>query len=467
MARGWCPMKRPDVTTTWPLLGVLLLLPACGDDAGGTAGGGTEGEGGDNPVAGPDPHGNQCGNTVKGWQTSCFVQDVTAASSAWGAVPGAPPVGGYTGRSLCCEGAPSEETADGGCESICVLEACEAALLDHLAHCETCSWSNCGFDMSKCLQGGTHTQTMACLTPIGLYSYDLTIACSAFNNELRHPDGTFEFLEQPTNHPNNDPPICQPVGGLGHSPPRGLGQYTATESDGTLARVTWSISDTGGQQQSDALDVRLEYGLTPCAVSTNDCVELAALELTIPTTQALGLTITNARLEVVSVTGAPVLERGQHFRFADGALGVLVQASVDGMPVVLTGRNVGNIDGWVAPAGDQLSLSGLRFEFQDGVITAALEIEIQGRYLARRPNAQITGSTPPASCDEPVAWLATSWDDDHDPLTHTWWVRGVGSFSGPLLEVVLPPGDYDVTLISQDPSGLFDGTSLRYSRRCQ
>lgn len=144
-----------------------------------------------------------------------------------------------------------------------------------------------------------------------------------------------------------------------------------------------------------------------------------------------------------------------------------MQAHVNGFPLVLTGTNVGSPSGRVSPEGDQFSLSGLRFEFADSVIAAALEIEIQGHYDARRPNAQITRSTAPESCKEPVTLLATSWDSDQDPLTHSWWVRDVGSFTGPLLEVVLPAGEHDVMLTARDPSGLVDSTNLRYARTCR
>lgn len=63
--------------------------------------------------------------------------------------------------------------------------------------------------------------------------------------------------------------------------------------------------------------------------------------------------------------------------------------------------------------------------------------------------------------------LATSWDNDQDPLTHTWWVRDIGSFTGPLLEVVLPAGEHDVMLTARDPSGLVHSTNLRYARTCR
>ena len=62
---------------------------------------------------------------------------------------------------------------------------------------------------------------------------------------------------------------------------------------------------------------------------------------------------------------------------------------------------------------------------------------------------------------------ACSSDDDGDELTHAWWVRDVGTFSGPLLELTVPAGDYDVMLTSTEPSGLFDTQLVRYSRKCQ
>jgi hypothetical protein len=188
-----------------PCLGLWLLVPACGDDGGGDSGGdggetgseadasgtggeaddGADDESGDGPDPGPPPdaYGDECGSDVYGWQTRCMVQDVTAVASDRGEIPGAPVVGDHTGRSLCCEGNPSIATADAGCEGICRLEVCEAARLDHMNGCNTCLWWDCGFDMSNCLQGGTHGQTRARFAPLGIHGYDLTAACSAFSNE--------------------------------------------------------------------------------------------------------------------------------------------------------------------------------------------------------------------------------------------------------------------------------------------
>jgi hypothetical protein len=134
---------------------------------------------------------------------------------------------------------------------------------------------------------------------------------------------------------------------------------------------------------------------------------------------------------------------------------------------VLGGANVGSPSGRLSPAGDQFSISGLRFEYADTMVEAALEIDIQGQYDARRPTAQITRVAAPERCDEPMSLLATSWDADQDPLTHTWWVRGIGSFSGPLLELPLPAGEHTVMLTSGDASRLFDSETLRYTRVCR
>jgi hypothetical protein len=477
-------MLQFDETTMWPLVGLLLLLPACGDDGGGGSsggGGGTDGDGGGtggdadsgaddesgDPIPDPDPLGEQCGSDVLGWETRCLVEELEAITSDRGEIPGVPATGEHTQRALCCEGQPSVETADAGCHGYCMLELCEAALADHISRCNSCLVKNCGFDMTNCLAGGAHNQIFACADPLGGNSYTLTTSCSAINNEQRNPDGTFFFLQQPLNDTLDDPDICQPTGNLEHDPPRGLGQFTASAGDGTVARLNWSLADMSGEESSDDLEVLFQYGIMPCAAPSSDCLELTALELSLPTTSAMGMTITRARLSVVAVEDAPVLERGERFSYPEGAIGVLMQAHVNGFPLVLTGTNVGSPSGRVSPEGDQFSLSGLRFEFIDSVITAALEIEIQGQYDARRPNAQITKSTAPESCDEPVTLLATSWDGDQDALTHTWWVRDVGSFTGPLLEVLLPAGEHDVMLTSQDPSGLVDRAALRYARTCR
>jgi hypothetical protein len=472
-----------------PCAGLLLfvIVIGCGDDSGGDSGGGggtgeadTGGEGeaeggegaddesGEPPENEPDEDGDRCGTDIHGWQTRCMVEDVTASTSDQGSIPGAPAIGAHTGRTLCCEGNPPVATADAGCDAICRLEVCEAARLHHMSRCDACGPFDCGFDMSKCLGGGTHLQTVVCAEPLQWpVWYDLTASCSAFNNELRNPDGSFDFLEQPDNVVGNDPPTCEPADDLGYDPPRGLGQYKGSASDGTVARVTWSMADAGGEEQTEELYVRFEYAIVPCAAVSNACLQLTALEVTLPTTQVLGMTITNARLAVISVAEAPVMERGDHFHFSDGSMRVSVQAHVDGIPLALSGWNTGQPRGRLSPAGDQLSLDDLRFEFEDSMITAALEIGIQGHYDARRPNAQITHVTAPESCAEPVTLLATSWDDDGDALVHEWWIEGVGVLSGALVEVVLPAGEHDVRLTSFDPSGLFDHDTLRYVRMCQ
>lgn len=465
-----------------PCLGLVLLLPACRNDGGGDSGGdgGTDGAGtggdgddgaddesggGDPP--GPNENGGHCGSDVYGWQTICMVQAATSWAGDKGQIPGAPVDGDGTDRRLCCEGSPSVATADTGCESICQLEICEAARLDHMNRCHSCGPWDCGFNMSDCLAGGAHTQVVTCVSPLQVpYSYTLTASCSAFNNETRNPDGSFGFLEDP-NIPHNDPPICNPPSNLEHDPPRGLGQYKGSQSDGTVARVTWAMGEAGGEEHSDELDVLFQYAIIPCTAPSNQCLQLAALELTLPTTEVLGMTLTHARLTVISVAEAPMMERGDHFRFSEGSIRVLMQAYVDGFPLVLSGWNAGTPRGRLSPAGDQFSFTNLRFELEDSVITAALELDLHGQYDARRPNAQITHVTAPTSCDEPITLLATSWDDDQDPLTHTWWFRDIGTFSGPTVEVVLPAGEHDVMLTSFDPSGLFGSETLRYARTCQ
>lgn len=227
------------------------------------------------------------------------------------------------------------------------------------------------------------------------------------------------------------------------------------------------MGDVSGEERSEDLDVSFEYGIVPCVAPTAECMELTALELALPATSRLGMSITRARLSVVAIEEAPMLERGEHFRFSEGALRVLMQVYVDGVPLVLEATNVGSPSGRLSPGGDQFSISGLRFEYVDSVVQAALEIDIQGQYDARRPTAQITRVSAPERCDEPVSLLATSWDADQDALTHTWWVRDMGSFSGPLLELPLPAGEHTVMLTSGDGTGLFDTETLPYARVCR
>lgn len=91
-----------------------------------------------------------------------------------------------------------------------------------------------------------------------------------------------------------------------------------------------------------------------------------------------------------------------------------------------------------------------------------IDVMVKWPHSAERANLSA-----PERCDEPVSLLATSHDADQDPLTHTWWVRGVGTFSGPLLELPLPAGEHTVMLTTADGTGLFDSETLRYARVCQ
>ena len=180
---------------------------------------GADDESGDPPVPDPDPHGDQCGGDVLGWETECLVQDVIGEASDRGEIPGLPPEGGSTIRRLCCEGQPSIEEADTGCHGYCMLEACEVALVDHLNRCQSCALPSCGFDMTDCLAGGAHDQLVACLSPAQFpFNYTLTTSCTAINNQVRNPDGSFGFFEQPLNDPMNDPKICGLPENFEHEP---------------------------------------------------------------------------------------------------------------------------------------------------------------------------------------------------------------------------------------------------------
>lgn len=405
---------------------------------------------------------------VFGWETPCLVADRVVMASDRGEIPGVTPSGALTTRPLCCEGSPSVTTADQGCEDICILEACEAARIDHINRCTKCGAFNCGFDMSDCLSSPQSVQTVICLEPLTLpHQYTLTAVCSAFNNQGRNDDGSFLFLQHPVNNIDDDPLFCNGPEGQGVKPPRGLGQFSVREGAGSVALVTWTLEDLDGEEQSDQIDAHLEYGVIPCSTTMGNCVELASLVLTLPTTQVLGMTVANASLQVISVEEAPEIAAGGSIQYSEGALGILLRAQVDGTPLILAGYNSGNVSGLLAPEDDVFSLTGLRFEFDDGVISAMLEADVHGHYEVRAPTAEITLMPPSPICSDPVTFLATSWDPDLDIMSHRWWIEDVGTFHGSDLEVALGPGAYTIVLTTEDSTGSWDTETLYYTRSCQ
>lgn len=421
----------------------------------------------DNPGDQPDAHGDQCGSDVFGWETPCFINSATVQKSQNGNTQDIPvPFTDATHGQLCCEGKPSIATADQGCEDICMREACEAARIDHMSQCDACGPWDCGFDMSNCLAGGSHDQTIACLWPLGVGQYTLTVECDAMNNAVRNEDGSFNWIEDP-NDTSNDRDLCNTPMNLEHDTFGALAQYSGSSSTGTTARVEWSLGASGGIESADEVDVEFGYGLVPCNGLDDLCLSVRTLKLSLPTTEVLGMTITGAQLIATSFQREPTIERGEDFSFPAESIEVILRAEVDGNLLVLTGHNMDTATGQLAPAGDSFSLSDLRFGFEDSILSATLEVNIQGGYDEHAPTALIQRMAAPSACAEPVVFAAASYDADDEPLEHRWWVPGMGSFSGPLLEVALPAAQSRVVLTSFDPSGRFDIEGLTYTRSCQ
>lgn len=175
----------------------------------------------------------------------------------------------------------------------------------------------------------------------------------------------------------------------------------------------------------------------------------------------------NLHLFVEQVAPASPLSASGAFSFGAGTLRATLSVIVDGVPLVITGYNEGRASGVVLPRAGMATLTNLVFTFGDGVVAADLELNINGTYVRRAPEALIKVVESPTTCGMPVTFEAASIDLDGEALTHLWWVPPWFLGTGNLLDATLPPGSYHVYLTSIDPTGRFDSTALEHVRSCQ
>lgn len=446
---------------------LLSLVLGCS-----TADGLDTGSGGDTGGP-PDPFelspalgGGACGDDTFGWKTACEV---------YGQVSYQDPldlgqyveVDPFTGPTVaCCEGHPSEATADAACEQSCTKQLCAIAenIYDQIAqengwHCTT----GCDFDRAGC-EAGLPVQQFPHPPDGNDYPHEVTVTCDATNVEPRHPDGTFEFIDFPVNSTYYDPETCSPEGlASGYQPLGSLVANTVREDVGTHALATWWTGAERGQEGTVDVEAELAYAIRPCG--DQECLELTRMHASIPEGSYAGLTVQSADLSLIGVSEPPVIDRAGAFTFPAGSLHFMLTATVAEVPLALTRTNAGAARGRVSHGADLFEMTDLHLAYEDTGFGAELRLDLAGAHTNRAPQSVIRRLDNPLDCNEPVVLQAASVDPEGDPMQHYWWTP-LGMFQAPTAELVLPAGAHFVVLVSADHRGAHDATSLTYERSC-
>lgn len=424
----------------------------------------------------PGPEG---GPYFMGWQIACTASSATRSfvNPLDESFVEIEDVSGPLGN-ICCGGISPVLEADEDCQVLCMEQICEAARVQHVSWAVDVSndgmggdcldvSENCGFDFELCMSGVLHEQAGG---PGALFSYFMQAECEAIHDQEISPYSDeydwWRWVEFP-NDPANDPaPLCAPIPDPEPGLPESAPENEVEEEPGTSITLQWSI--VGGpieSEQSFDGNVDLAYAVNPC--SSGDCIGLSRLHVSVPNGTYHGLELANARLIVEQAPRETPLSASGAFSWGSGTLGATLSLAVDGIPLVITGFNEGRVDGIALPRSNTMTLTNLVFDFDDGLVDAALELNINGTYARHGPDAVIKVLDAPTDCAAPVTFEAASHDLDGDPLTHVWWVPPWFLGTGSLLEATLPPGSYHVYLTSLDSSGRFDSTALHHVRSCR
>jgi hypothetical protein len=454
----------PRTTSTALLL--PLLLGCSTADGLDTGSGGTEG-----PPEPPEPtpavDGEACGPETFGWRTECEVYGTISYQNPLD-LDDYIEIDPFTGPIVaCCEGNPSQATADAACVQSCTERLCEIAdnTYDQIAqengwHCAT----GCEFDMEGCKAGLPVQQFPH--PPLGEdYPHEVTVSCEATNVQPRNLDGTFAFIEFPNDFYNfGDPLTCGPQPeAAGYRPLGSLLANTAREDAGTYALATWWIGAEQGKQGTADVEADLAYAVRPCGDA--ECLELTRMDASIPAGLYAGLAVRSATLALVGVSETPVIDRTGAFSFPPGSLHFVLTAAVGDVPMAITRTNATTAHGRIGHAADVLEVTELRLAYEDAGFGAELRLDLVASHTNRAPQAAIKRLDNPLDCDDPVVLHAASMDPDGDPMQHYWWTPA-GMMKAPTAELVLPRGAHFIVLVSTDHHGAHDATSLTYERSC-
>ncbi len=442
--------------------------PAATDD------GADEGSGDDaTPILPQD--GDQCGESVPlGWETECQVfhtlreytnplmQTVVEVEDE------------FTGfNSLCCEGQPSLAEASAGCHELCRRQLCFEARDTHLwwtVEAAPGCWDGtdpyCGFDMEACMTGTVHEQVIDDpddeLEPV---DYFLEVSCNTANLSDRQANGAWSWIQFPNNDPDDDPPTCSSPEEMGNAPGARSDSFSASDSAGTYATLTWDFGEIGGIEASDALSVDLGYRLTPCREGKSLCIELTRLDISASDIVAQGLELSQAHLSLEEIPASTIEVVAGHFTVPGGALQFRLSATVDGSPLTLFGSNDGPMAGHIREGG--LTLSGLRFSYADALFAATVQIEVESAHYASKPRSTISVLEAPLDCHEPVIFSVETDELDGEAVSYQWWLPPLTLGDSATFEAVLAPGSHSVLLMTRDASGRTDATAMSYRRSCR
>lgn len=443
---------------------------------------GTEGDQPDGPeysdACRPDPAGSEF---FQGWQVVCNASSATRkfVNPTDSVYVELEDVSGPFG-SICCGGSSPVEEADAACQVRCMEYVCEAARAQHVAwavdvssdgmggDCLDSVVTDCGFDFEACMSGMLHEQTGR---PGDLFTYVLQAECEAAHDQVRSPWGSdgnarWDWIELPNISGNDTAPVCAPAPEPEPGSPERSPEMEIEEEPGTSVTLRWVVAGgPSGTEQSLEPDVALAYSVSPCA--DGECISLSRLDLTIPDGIYHGLSLTNLHLILEEATPAVPLSASGGFVLPPRSLRATSSFNVQGIGIVVTGHNAGSARGVALPHADTMTLTNLAFDFDDGAFGAILEINLNGTYVRRAPEAVIKLIDIPTDCITPVTFEAASIDLDGDSLTHVWWVPPWFIGTGGLLEAPLPPGPHRIYLTSIDSSGRADSAALSHVRSCR
>jgi hypothetical protein len=420
----------------------------------------------DPPDPTPAAEGSSCGEGVFGWRTACEVYGQISYQNPLDPAQYLE-IDPFVGPTFaCCEGNPDPSTADDACVQSCTAQLCDIAENIYEQIAQENGWScalGCEFDHAGCMAGIPVQQFPH--PPLGEdYPHEVTVVCEATNVQPRHPDGSFEFLEVPTNFSYDDPEPCGVTSGLGTLGPLGsLVANTAREDSGTQALASWWTELEQGQQGTLDVEAELAYAVRPCG--DEECLELSRLDASIPAGLYAGLNVQSANLSLIGVSEPPLIDRTGAFSFPAGSLHFVLTATVGELPLAIIRTNATTAHGRVSRAADVFEVTDLRLSHEEPGFGAELRLDLVASHTNRAPEATIRRLDNPLDCDEPVVLHAASVDPDGDSMQHYWWTP-VGMVSAPTAELVLPAGNHFVVLVSTDHRGAHDATSLTYTRSC-
>lgn len=291
-------------------------------------------------------------------------------------------------------------------------------------------------------------------------TYDIVIGCEGVDfvvthNGVIHPSTGDVCLD------TSDLELCVPS-----EPPDGpvLTTFATRSSAGTTASFAWAFGSNGGTLRTEEIDVQIDYDVVECPAGS--CLRMSRLDGSIPDTTVLGLPVTDARLHIRS--SAPdgfTLKRTGQFAIAEGDLEVSVFARVAGFSIMFGVPTIAAASGVASPETNVFALRDVSLGFRRLDVSASLDLNVAGTFIARPPTTAIYVVHEPTACSEPVVFRAEAADLDGGSLRHVWMVDGVSEIGG-TFERVLQTGIHHVTLTTVDVTGRATGASLNYKRRC-